>query len=139
MYQCKYPHLFSPITLAGTLFKNRIFAVTFDMSFARSAGVHVRVYNLMLALLIAVTVVVGMQIVGSMLISSLIIFPALSAMQIAKSFRSVLLLSAAISVGAFLVGLLLSMTLPAGAVIVLCNLCVLLVCTAVGKFTSKGR
>ncbi len=127
------------VILLFVLFKNRIFAVTFDMQFAKSAGVHVRLYNLMLAMLIAVTVVVGMQIVGSMLISSLIIFPALSAMQIAKSFRSVLLLSAVISVGAFLAGLLLSVALPAGAVIVLCNLAVLLVCTAAGKLTKKGK
>lgn len=119
------------------LFKNRIFAVTFDMPFAKSAGVHVKLYNLLLALLIAITVVVGMQIVGSMLISSLIIFPALSAMQIADSFKGVIILSALISAGAFLLGLLLSLTLPAGAVIVLCNLAVLLVCSAVGKFIKK--
>ncbi len=127
------------VILLFALFKNRIFAVTFDMPFAKSAGVHVRLYNLLLALLIAITVVVGMQIVGSMLISSLIIFPALSAMQIARSFKGVLVLSAVISVGAFLFGLLLSLALPAGAVIVLCNLGVLVICTAVGKISSKGK
>ena len=127
------------VILLFVLFKNRIFAVTFDMPFAKSAGVHVRLYNLLLALLIAVTVVVGMQIVGSMLISSLIIFPALAAMQVAESFRGVLILSAVISVGTFLCGLLLSLTLPAGAVIVLCNLAALLLCTAIGKLIKRGK
>lgn len=120
------------------LFKNRIFAVTFDAPFAKSAGVHVRFYNMLLALLIAITVVVGMQIVGSMLISSLIIFPALAAMQIAESFRGVILLSAVLSVVSFLVGLLCSLTLPAGAMIVLCNLAMLLVCTVIGKCIKKA-
>ncbi|MBQ5389775.1 MAG: metal ABC transporter permease, partial [Clostridia bacterium] len=115
------------------LFKNRIFAVTFDAPFAKSTGVHVRLYTMLLALLIAITVVVGMQIVGSMLISSLIIFPALAAMQIAESFRGVILLSAALSVTSFLVGLFCSLALPAGAMIVLCNLGMLLVCTVIGK------
>ena len=119
------------------LFKNRIFAVTFDMPFAKSAGVHVRFYNLLLALLIAITVVVGMQIVGTMLISSLIIFPALSAMQIAESFKGVIILSAVISVVTFVVGLLVLLTLPAGAMIVLCNLCVLVVCTVIGKVVKR--
>ncbi len=120
------------------IFKNRIFAVTFDMPFAKSAGVHVRFYNMLLALLIAITVVVGMQIVGSMLISSLIIFPALAAMQVADSFKGVLILSAIISMLSFLLGLLLSLSLPAGAVIVLCNLAALIICYAVGKLIKKG-
>ena len=93
------------------LFKNRIFAVTFDMPFAKSAGVHVKFYNMLLALLIALTVVVGMQIVGTMLISSLIIFPALSAMQIAESFKGVIVFSAIISVFTFAVGLLVNFIL----------------------------
>lgn len=115
------------------LFKNRIFAVTFDEPFAKSTGVRVGLYNGLLALLIAVTVVVGMRIVGTMLISSLIIFPALGAMQLAGSFRGVVLLSALISVVSFLIGLLLSVNLPAGATIVLCNLAALLLCTLLGK------
>ena len=121
------------VILLFVLFKNRIFAVTFDEPFAKSAGVRVGLYNGLLALLIAVTVVVGMRIVGTMLISSLIIFPALGAMQLAGSFRGVVLLSALISVVSFLCGLLFSMTLPAGATIVLCNLAALLICTVLGK------
>ena len=115
------------------LFYHQIFAVTFDEPFAKSAGVRVGLYNGLLALLIAVTVVVGMRIVGTMLISSLIIFPALGAMQLAGSFRGVVLLSALISVVSFLLGLLFAMTLPAGATIVLCNLAALLICTVLGK------
>ena len=119
------------------LFKNRIFAVTFDMPFAKSTGVHVKFYNMLLALLIAITVVVGMRIVGTMLISSLIIFPALSAMQIADSFKGVVIWSAVISVFTFVVGLIAGLTLPAGAMIVLCNLLVLIVCTIVGKIIKR--
>ncbi len=119
------------------LFKNRIFAVTFDMPFAKSTGVHVRLYNMLLALLIAITVVVGMQIVGTMLISSLIIFPALSAMQISDSFKGVLIWSAVISIFTFVFGLFASITLPAGAMIVLCNLCVLVICTVAGKVIKR--
>ena len=121
------------VILLFVLFKNRIFAVTFDEPFAKSAGVRVGLYNGLLALLIAVTVVVGMRIVGTMLISSLIIFPALGAMQLAGSFRGVVLLSALISVVSFLCGLLFAVTLPAGATIVLCNLAALLLCTVLGK------
>ena len=126
------------VILLFALFKNRIFAVTFDSPFAGSTGVHVRLYNLLLSLLIAITVVVGMRIVGTMLISSLIIFPALAAMQLAESFRGVLVLSAIFSVASLIAGLLCSLTLPAGAMIVLCNLAVLLVCTAIGRI-KKGR
>ena len=130
------------VILLFVLFKNRIFAVTFDMPFAKSAGVHVKLYNMLLAMLIAITVVVGMQIVGSMLISSLIIFPALSAMHLSNSFKGVLVRSAVISVGAFVMGLLLSLVfpvgLPAGAVIVLCNLFVLVICWIIGKILNRG-
>lgn len=126
------------VILLFVLFKNRIFAVTFDTNFAKSAGVHVRLYNTLLALLIAITVVVGMRIAGTMLISSLIIFPALSAMQLARSFRGVILLSAVISVFSFSTGLLLSLSLPAGAMIVLVNLGVLIVCSAVGRLCRRA-
>lgn len=126
------------VILLFVLFKNRIFAVTFDTNFAKSAGVHVRLYNTLLALLIAITVVVGMRIAGTMLISSLIIFPALSAMQLARSFRGVILLSAIISVFSFSTGLLLSLSLPAGAMIVLVNLGVLIVCSAAGRLCCRA-
>ena len=125
--------LSATVILLFLLFKNRIFAVTFDPSFAKSCGVRAGLYNLLIALLTAITVVIGMRLVGTMLISSLIIFPALSAMQLSGSFRGVILLSAIFSVSAFTVGLIFATALPAGAVIVLCNLLVLAVCTVIGK------
>ena len=105
-------------------FYRKIFAVTFDEGFAKTAGVPVRFYTMLIAFLTAVTIVVGMRIMGSMLISSLIIFPALTAMQVFRSFRSVTICAVILSVVAFLGGLLLSFSfsLPTGATIVLVNL-----------------
>lgn len=105
-------------------FYRKIFAVTFDEGFAKTAGVLVRFYTMLIAFLTAVTIVVGMRIMGSMLISSLIIFPALTAMQVFRSFRSVTICAVILSVVAFLEGLLLSFSfsLPTGATIVLVNL-----------------
>lgn len=106
-------------------FYRKIFAVTFDEGFAKTAGVPVRFYTMLIAFLTAVTIVVGMRIMGSMLISSLIIFPALTAMQLFRSFRSVTICAVILSVVSFLGGLLLSFvfSLPTGATIVLANLC----------------
>lgn len=101
----------------------RIFAVTFDESFARATGLNVGFYNLMIAILTAVTIVVGMRIMGTMLISSLIIFPALTSMRVFSRFRSVVISSAIVSVMCFAVGIMLSClcSLPAGAGIVAVN------------------
>lgn len=117
------------------LFYPRIFAVTFDEAFARATGVKAELYNLLIALLTAATVVVGMRMMGTLLISSLIIFPALSAMRVFARFRSVALCAAAISVGCFIVGMMLSCvySLPTGAGIVAVNLLVFLVCAAIGR------
>lgn len=125
--------LCAAVLVVFTLFYPRIFAVTFDETFARATGTKAEGYNMLLAILTAITVVLGMRMMGALLISSLIIFPALGAMQLAGSFRGVVLLSALISVVSFLCGLLFSMTLPAGATIVLCNLAALLICTVLGK------
>ncbi len=107
-----------------------IFSITFDESFALSSGTPVRFYTALIALLTAVTIVVGMRIMGSMLISSLIIFPALSAMQVCKTFRSVTVLSVFLSLLAFCAGLVCSafFSLPTGASIVLVNLVFFLLC-----------
>ncbi len=112
-----------------------IFAITFDEGFAHTAGVPVRFYKSLIALLTAVTIVVGMRIMGSMLISSLIIFPALSAMQPFRSFRAVTLCAASVSVFAYILGLLASFwfSLPTGASIVLSNLFVFLIFGAIKK------
>ena len=116
------------------LFRPRIFAVTFDEPFARATGVKVGGYNMLIALLTALTVVVGMRMMGTLLISSLIIFPALSSMRVFSRFRSVTVCSAIISVSCFAAGMLLSCvwSLPTGAGIVAVNLFVFIVFSAVG-------
>ena len=95
---------------------NKLFAVTFDENFARAAGVRVERYNVLIALLTAVTIVLGMRMMGAMLISSLIIFPALTAMRMFKSFRGVVCCSGILSVVCFFVGMVLSygLSVPAG-------------------------
>ena len=112
------------VLLLFVLFYPRLFAVTFDETFSKATGTRTELYNTLLAVLTAVTVVLGMRMMGALLISSLIIFPALSAMRVCKSFRSVVLCAACISVGCFLTGLIASYFLetPTGASIVLANL-----------------
>ncbi len=108
---------------------NKIFAVTFDENFARAAGVRVGMYNVLIAVLTAVTIVLGMRMMGAMLISSLIIFPALTSMRLFKSFRGVVFSSGILSVVCFCVGMAISYRLstPAGASVVLVNLAAFLV------------
>lgn len=103
---------------------NKIFAITFDESFARAAGVRVAFYNVLIAVLTAITIVLGMRMMGAMLISSLIIFPALTSMRIFKSFRGVVVCSGVVSVVCFCIGMTLSyrFSTPAGASIVLVNM-----------------
>ncbi|MDR2468508.1 MAG: metal ABC transporter permease [Spirochaetaceae bacterium] len=100
-----------------------LFAITFDETFARAAGVKTEIFNLLIALLTALTIVLGMRVMGAMLISSLIIFPALSSMRVFKRFKSVTLSSACISVVCFLAGMIVSYVYetPAGASVVLIN------------------
>ncbi|NTU77430.1 MAG: metal ABC transporter permease [Alphaproteobacteria bacterium] len=106
------------------LFYPRLFAVTFDESFSRATGIPTRAYNAALATLASVTVVLGMRMMGALLISSLIIFPVLTAMRIGKRYLSVTLLSAAVAVVGFLVGMLVSYVFeaPSGASIVCVNI-----------------
>ncbi len=114
------------------LFYNRIFAVTFDESFATSSGIRSNLYNSLIAVLTALTVVVGMRLMGAMMISSLVVFPALSAMRLCRSFFKVVIFSALISTLCFFAGILASFALstPAGASIVAANLLVFLTCMA---------
>ncbi len=108
---------------------HKIFAVTFDESFAKATGVRVGLYNVLIAILTAVTIVLGMRMMGAMLISSLIIFPALTAMRVFKSFKGVVIASGLLSVVCVLGGMVVSYTLstPAGAsVVVMDLLCFLL-------------
>ena len=108
------------------LFYNKIFAVTFDEPFAKATGIRVDFYNMLIAVLTAVTIVFGMRMIGALLISSLIIFPAMSSMRLFKCFRSVVICSAAISVFCFLTGLAASYeySAPTGASVVIVNIAV---------------
>lgn len=107
---------------------NKIFALTFDESFAKSIGIKTNVYNIILSVLCSITIVLGMRIVGALLISSLIIFPCLSARCIFKNYKSVMISSGIISCICFTIGLIVSFIfdIPTGASIVVVNLGVLL-------------
>ena len=112
------------VLLTFVLLYPRIFAVTFDEGFATATGTRSKLYNSMIAVLTAVTVVVGMRMMGALLISSLIIFPALSSMRLCRSFKSVVLCSAAVSVVCFVLGIMASFAfeLPSGASVVAVNI-----------------
>lgn len=127
------------VLLLFVVFYNRIFAITFDESFARATGTRVSRYNLLIALLTALTIVIGMRIMGTMLISGLIIFPALTAMRVCRSFRGVVLFSAVISVFSFLAGMVLSyaMRTPAGASIVAVNALLFCLFALIGKLAKR--
>ena len=117
------------VILVFILFYHRVFAVTFDESYARATGIPVARYNTILALLTALTIVLGMRMMGALLISSLVIFPALSSMWLCKRFSAVTICSAIIAVCCFFIGLLASFVYkaPTGASIVLANLAVFIV------------
>jgi zinc transport system permease protein len=118
---------------------NRIFAVTFDEDFARAGGMDASGYNMLIAGLTAMVIVVGMRMMGAMLISSLIIFPALTAMRVFSSFRGVVICSAVLSVLCFVTGMAASFGLstPAGASIVVANLAAFVLFSAAGKAGLK--
>ena len=103
---------------------NQMFAVTFDENFAKATGVRVGFYNVLIAVLTAVTIVLGMRMMGAMLISSLIIFPALTSMRIFKSFHGVVVSSGILSIICFFIGMVISYiySSPAGASVVVVNL-----------------
>ncbi len=108
------------VVILFILFYNKIFAVTFDENFAKATGVHSEFYNLLIAVVIAVIIVLAMNLVGSLLISALVIFPALSAMRVFKSFKSVTICSAIFSVSCALLGIVISILFdtPVGSTIV---------------------
>ena len=118
---------------------HKLFAITFDESFSRATGVRVDWYNTLLAILTALTIVLGMRMMGAMLISSLVIFPALSAMRIFKSFRAVVLCSGILSVVCFCIGLTGSYLLstPVGATVVIVNLIAFLLAYLVQRLRGK--
>lgn len=116
------------------IFYNKIFAVTFDENFAKATGVKADAYNLLIAVIIAVIIVLGMNLVGSLLISALVIFPALSAMRLLKNFKGVVVCSAVISVCCALAGMIVSIlfSTPVGSTIVIADMLVFAVCSFIG-------
>ena len=123
------------------LFYRRIFTVTFDEAFARATGLRAGLYNTLIAVLTAVTIVLGMRLMGAMLISSLIVFPALTAMRVCKSFLAVTLTAALISLMSFFIGMSLSYLLstPAGASVVLVNAAFFLLFTLAARVKNRVR
>lgn len=124
------------VIAAFIVFYSKIFAVTFDENFAQAVGTHASLYNLVIAVIIAIIIVLAMNLVGSLLISALVIFPALSAMRVLRSFKSVIICSAAVSVVCSVSGLLISILAgtPVGSTIVAVNLFVFVVFSVAGKF-----
>nr|WP_298089674.1 metal ABC transporter permease [uncultured Blautia sp.] len=121
------------------LFYNKIFAVTFDENFAKATGTRANAYNLLIAVVIAVIIVLAMNLVGSLLISALVIFPALSAMRLFKSFRSVTVSAAVMSVICATAGILTSILAgtPVGSTIVAVDIAVFLISYGIGRITGR--
>lgn len=121
------------------VFYNKIFAVTFDETFSKATGLKTGVYNTVISLLTALTIVIGMRIMGTLLISALIIFPALSSMRICKKFKSVIICSGVLSVCCFFVGMCTSYALdtPTGASVVIVNAIIFVVLWIVEIVKSK--
>jgi zinc transport system permease protein len=116
------------------VFYNRIFAITFDENFARATGVNASAYNMLIAIITAIIIVLAMNLVGSLLISALVIFPASSAMRVVKNFKGVVIYSAVISVCCALFGIVMSIlfSTPVGATIVVANILVFFVNCVIG-------
>lgn len=121
------------------VFYNRIFSVTFDETFTKATGKNVEVYNFMVAVITAVIIVLAMNLVGSLLITALLIFPALSAMRIMHSFKSVVVYSAVLSVFGAVVGMLVSILVstPVGSTIVVVDLLMYVVNCLIGKMLGR--
>jgi zinc transport system permease protein len=129
------------VVMIFLLFYNKIFAVTFDEDFARATGTKAGAYNLMIAIVIAVIIVLAMNLVGSLLISALIIFPALSAMRLFQSFKGVTICSAVLSVLGALSGIVISILAgtPVGSTIVAVDVVIFAVCYALGAVKGGIR
>lgn len=127
------------VLILYVIFYHKIFAVTFDETFVRATGSGSGNYNMLIALLTSVVIVLGMRMMGALLISSLIIFPALTSMRIFRTFRSVVISSAVVSVICFVAGMIISYQYasPAGASVVVVNIGCFLIFTLVGL--GKGR
>ncbi len=131
--------LSAAVIVLFTVFYQRIFAVTFDEEFARAVGIRAPMYNLLIASVTAVIIVLAMNLVGSLLISALIVFPALSAMRICHSFRGVVIASAILSVSCALLGILLSLVFstPVGPTVVAVDLLAFLITSLAGRILKR--
>ena len=129
------------VVVTFILFYNRIFAVTFDENFAKATGTRTEVYNLIIAVITAVIIVLAMNLVGSLLISALVIFPALSAMKLFKSFKSVTICSVVLSVVCALAGMVISIITgtPVGSTIVAADMVVFGICCLIGRLCEGNR
>ena len=123
------------VILIFVFFYNRIFAVTFDETFTAATGTKASLYNLLIAVVTAVIIVLAMNLVGSLLISALVIFPALSAMRVFKSFKKVVICAAAVSVICSLTGILISImaSTPVGSTIVAIDIVVFMIFALIGR------
>lgn len=121
-------------------FYHKIFAITFDETFAQATGVKADLYNTLIAVLTAVTIVLGMRMMGALLISSLIIFPALTSMRVCRTFKSVIINSAVISVVCLVIGIMVSYVwaTPAGTSVVMANIAALLLYSLLGVAKNRG-
>ena len=122
------------------IFYNKIFSITFDEDFASATGTKVKVYNLLIAAITGITVVIAMNMTGALLVSALITFPALSAMRLFKTFKSVVLCAAAISIICSIIGILTSIVAatPIGPTIVCALLAAFVICYLIGIIFKKG-
>ena len=126
------------VIIVFVVFYNRIFAVTFDENFAKATGIPAYSYNLLIAIITAVIIVLGMNLVGSLLISALIIFPALSAMRLIRNFKGVVIFSVIISVVCAFTGIIASLLFetPVGSTIVTTDMIAFLICFTIGKIAK---
>lgn len=129
------------VLLVFIIFYNKIFAVTFDEDFASATGTNTKFYNVIIAVVTAIVIVLAMSLVGALLISALIIFPSLTAMRVFKSFRSVIISSAVISVFCSVLGIIISILFetPVGATIVATDIVIFAVFSVIGKATGKAE
>lgn len=128
------------VLLFYIVFYNRIFSVTFDEDFSKASGINVKFINSALALLTAVTIVLGMQLMGAILVSGLIIFPSLTAMRVCRSFKGTVITAAAISVISFIVGFILAcaLNLQTGPAVIAVNIVAFVIFSVIGKLTKRS-
>jgi len=128
------------VTAVFIIFYNRIFSITFDENFSKATGVNVELYNLLIAVITAIVIVIAMNLVGSLLISALIIFPALSAMRIFRSFKGVIICSAVISVFCSAFGIVVSIlfSTPVGSTIVVSDMAVFFIFSIISSCMGRS-